>query len=156
MLLEVEVCSLLFQPRSSAEEGEGGLSIYKPPEDLNFEFAENLKHNIKSLWDKDILEIMLLGDFIMPEINWETRYPNNLAGLSFAVAEILHGYGFSKLNTFPSREENDNILDLVLSNHLQKITELQCYTGRPKKMHHSLFFPNFKKTGMHKFSDYAW
>ena len=105
----------------------GIVSIYKPPDDLNFGFADNLEHILKSLWAKGLFELIVLGDFNFPEIQWDTGFPRNLGGLSYQVAEILHDHGLVQLNTTPSRTDTDNILDLVLANHPHKVSEIECY-----------------------------
>ena len=103
------------------------VSAYKPPDDLNYEFAHNLKHILRTAWDKGMLEILLLGDFNFPEINWETGYPRTLGGLCYEVAEAFQDYGLDQLNIHPSRDDSDNILDLILSNHPHKVGEIECY-----------------------------
>ena len=105
----------------------GIISLYKPPEDLNYGFAENLNTILKTAWDKGLQEILLLGDFNFPEINWATGFPRTLCGLCYEVAEIFQDYGLSQLNTHPSRDDSDNILDLVLSNHPHKVSDIDCY-----------------------------
>ena len=105
----------------------GLVSLYRPPDDLNYLFSDNFKHIISNLWDKGILEILVLGDLNFPEIRWDTGYPPNTEGLMYTVADTLQDYGFVQLNTYPSRLENDNILDVVLSNHPHKVSKLKCY-----------------------------
>ena len=90
-------------------------------------FVDNLKHNLKSMWDKGILEIITIGDFNFPEINWNTGLPRTLHGLAYEVASTFFDYGLTQLNRYPSREGSDNILDLVLSNHPHKLKNLDCY-----------------------------
>ena len=105
----------------------GLISLYRPPDDLNYMFSDNLRHVISTLWDKGILEILILEDLNFPEIRWDTGYPPNIDGVIYTVADILQDYGFIQLNTHPSRTNNENILDIVLANHPHKVSKLKCY-----------------------------
>ena len=41
----------------------GILSAYPPPGDLNCAFNDNLKFNLKQMWDNGMHEIIITGDF---------------------------------------------------------------------------------------------
>ena len=90
----------------------GLLTLYRPPSDLNYGFNDNLKHNLDKMWEDGMTEIIVNGDLNFSEIAWSDGYPPNRAGLSYQVASTLQDYGLVQLNTTPSREGCDNILDM--------------------------------------------
>ena len=92
----------------------GILSLYKPPNDLNFEFAQNLRDNLTAMWNDGLQEILVCGDLNFSDIDWESSYPENINGVAFKTAEIFQDFGLTQYNTHLSREENDNILDVYL------------------------------------------
>jgi hypothetical protein len=105
----------------------GIVSAYKAPNELNLQFAINLKHVLQGLWDKGIMELVVMGDFNLPEIDWDTGFPKTLNGLAYNVAETFQEFGLIQQNRTPSRLENDNILDIILVNHEHHIQDLDCY-----------------------------
>jgi exonuclease III len=105
----------------------GLISLYKPPDELNYEFANNLRHTIEGFWRRGIMELLVMGDINFPDMDWDTGFPKTLGGLIYEVAELFQEYGLTQLNRFPSRMDTDNILDVVLSNHPMKVDNLDCF-----------------------------
>ena len=105
----------------------GILSFYRPPDDLNFEFAQNMRHNLNAMWNNGLQEMLVCGDLNFAEIDWETGYPTNINGLAYATADLFQDFGLSQYNDHPSREENDNILDIILVNHDENLSEITAY-----------------------------
>ena len=105
----------------------GILSLYRPPKDLNFDFNTNLKHDLNSMWDKGLTEIIVTGDLNFSEIDWDTGYPPNINGLAYSVADTFQDFGLTQYNTNPSREDCDNILDVILVNHDENLESIEAY-----------------------------
>jgi hypothetical protein len=105
----------------------GILTVYRPPDDLNYAFHDNLKNTLAAMWRSGLTEILILGDFNFPEIQWETGYPTTLQGLCFEVADTLQDFGMTQLNRHPSRDDTPNILDLILANHPNKVGTIEGY-----------------------------
>jgi hypothetical protein len=118
---------LVVQLTQANKEKIGIVSVYRPPSDLNLLFADNLKACLDNLWHDNTKEIMVIGDLNFPEMNWEYGYPQARSGLCYDVASTLNDYGLIQLNDNPSREVNNNILDVILLNEPENLIELQCY-----------------------------
>jgi hypothetical protein len=94
----------------------GVVCVYRPPDVNNFIFADNLQTCLNNIWRAGINNLIVVGDFNFTDVNWSDGYPTSTRGLSFACCNIFHDYGLVQLNTLPSREENNNVLDLLLCN----------------------------------------
>jgi hypothetical protein len=114
----------------------GLISLYKPPDETNFDFVANLREAMintwragmqKITWRAGMQKILLLGDFNMPEIKWYLGYPLSDAGIAYSCCELFSEFGMDQLNNNPSRKTNKNILDLVLTNEPEDITDLDTY-----------------------------
>ena len=105
----------------------GILSFYRPPNDLNFEFCNNFEHNLDSMWNDGLQEMLVCGDLNFSEIDWDSGYPVNINGLAFKTADLFQDFGLTQHNSHPSREENDNILDVILVNHEENLGEITAY-----------------------------
>ena len=60
----------------------GLLPLYRPPGDLNYNFNQNLKHDLEQMWDNGVKEIMVIGNLNFPD-NWKDGYPPNRNGLNY-------------------------------------------------------------------------
>jgi hypothetical protein len=125
------------------------LSAYKPPDQQNYTFADNIRHCLQSLWNKGFIDVITMGDFNFPDIDWEIGYPTSIVGLDFQVAEIFQDYGLQQMNTFPSREGSNNILDLILTNNPEKLSNLQAYDDCITTDHTILEFKYEFETKLH-------
>ena len=74
------------------------IMVYKPPDETNFIFAENLSCCFKNSWDAGFRDYLVIGDFNFPDINWDHGYPLNDAGIDFSCAELFQEYGLEQLN----------------------------------------------------------
>ena len=90
----------------------GILSFYRPPNDLNFDFCNNFERNLDSMWNDGLQEMLVCGDLNFSEIDWDSGYPVNINGLAFKTADLFQDFGLTQHNSHPSREENNNILDV--------------------------------------------
>jgi hypothetical protein len=124
---EIVAVELVFN-KGKEKQRIGLVCAYKPPDEDNFMFADNLKTCIEGIWKSGVQDLLVVGDFNLPDINWTTGYPASTRGLSFACANIFQEFGLDQYNTNPSRETNKNILDLVLCNIPEAIQDLEAYS----------------------------
>ena len=76
----------------------------------------------------DHTNIVLLGDFNFPDIDWDLICPSQPNVLSdYFCDNIVNFYGFSQLIDEPTRQ--DAILDLVISNRPESIKNIQILNG---------------------------
>ena len=97
-------------------------SLYRPPNATNAEFSEMLNH-LQKFIDKVTpshqLEILIMGDFNLPCMNWsdisiEKSYPKNTSECSRTLLNFMEKNFLSQYVDIPTRK--DNILDLCLTN----------------------------------------
>ena len=107
--------------------------FYRPPKsDINpLLDLQTALDNVLSTPNSDLL---LLGDFNMPEINWETNCVSRSSDHTTLLCEIIHDNFLTQLVKVPTRE--DNILDLVLVSSLDLVHDLT--VGQPFSDHNSI------------------
>ena len=106
-------------------------AFYRPPKD-NGDTIEELGKSFANLGNKiNSHNIILTGDFNLPNINWNNNSISSKNGYSAKVAEQLinlaEEYGLTQHVTQPTRKQgaSENILDLVFTNNpdiVEKVT----------------------------------
>ena len=90
------------------------ITFYRPPNSNN-SFSENLKRVLDNIHTESLSpRICLAGDLNLPEINWADMTCNSALGRN--LCSILNEHQFSQINKLPSRAENANVLDTVITN----------------------------------------
>ena len=98
------------------------VSLYRPPNATNEEFSEmmnDLQKFIHKVNPRNQIEIIIMGDFNMPCINWadisiEKSYPKNTTDCARLLLNFMEHNFLSQYIDVPTRK--DNILDLCLTN----------------------------------------
>ena len=106
-------------------------------------FVENFRLFLSQMNNFGFKQVLILSDFNFPPINWYTfsSDADNLACTLFC--EPLSNYSLDQLNLSPSREANNNILDLILTSTPELFENLTL--GEPccdtfLTDHHPLYF----------------
>jgi len=108
-------------------EKTGIISVYRPPNETNFLFVSNLRTCLLNAWRAGMHNLLVLGDFNLTDVNWEVAYPTNDAGISYACCELFQEFGLEQLNQFASRLQTNNILDIILTNNEDWVTNIDAY-----------------------------
>jgi len=95
-----------------------------PPPIFLQHFETTLNNCINAHYNK----IMVLGDFNFKDITWNEHLDNHLPPNCQLFMDITHRFGLTQLNTHPSRHDNDNILDLVLTNFPDQFSKVHANT----------------------------
>jgi hypothetical protein len=79
-----------------------------------------------------------MGDLNMPSIDWGGLTSNHPMEQDFC--DVLDKFNLIQVNTEPSRRSNDNILDVVICNKPNNITQLTCMESSLKSDHLEINF----------------
>ena len=78
-------------------------------------FVENFRLFPSQINNFGLKQVLTLGDFNFPQINWYTL-SSDVNNIAFALfCELLSDHSLDQLNLSPSREANNNVLDLILT-----------------------------------------
>ena len=64
-----------------------------------------------------------LGDFNIPGVDWSSSTVNN--NFYQHICDMLFDFGLTQVNTLPSRADNFNVLDLILTNKPQSVNNIE-------------------------------
>ena len=107
--------------------------FYRPPKsDINS--LLDLQTALDSVLSTPNADLLLLGDFNMPEINWETNCASRSSDHTTLLCEIIHNNFLTQLVKDPTREEN--ILDLAFVSSPDLVHDLT--VGQPFSDHNSI------------------
>lgn len=88
-------------------------------------------------------KIIITGDFNFPELNWNSDATSSqtVSGSSVEFRDLIYDFFLEQVNPYPTRL--NNILDLILTNIPESVTDMSCIS--PKSMdvfsdHNLLFF----------------
>ena len=104
--------------------------LYRPPDEINnsTEKLNNITNMITDYIKEKKEDILLIGDFNFPKINWESNRPAGRTSKEKAQAELLLGLmnenSMTQLVNEPTRL--NNILDLVITNNTQMVHSVNC------------------------------
>ena len=94
------------------------------------QFLENLDTVITNCLQNNIVEFIILGDLNYSSIKWETHLDTKLPKQARDLINYLQEHNLRQLNRHPSREGEDNILDLIITNLPDEHSDITC--GRYK------------------------
>ena len=109
------------------------VTVYRPPATAQDNFSQLLKEvqqYLNKVMETKHHDIYITGDFNLPVIDWSTHTTDHTQGLTRGQTPALQLFDFMGINfltqvvTKPTRK--DNILDLVLTNCPQYVTEVKC------------------------------
>ena len=114
--MEEDICELLWAEIPLKNSGSYFLGVFYRPPSSDMNYQEGLKRSLEKVAVvSDHTNIVLLGDFNFPDIDWDLICPSQPNVLSdYFCDNIVNFYGFSQLIDEPTRQ--DAILDLVISN----------------------------------------
>ena len=127
--LEEDICELLWAEIPLKNSGSYFLGVFYRPPSSDMNYLEGLKRSLEKVTVVcDHTNIVLLGDFNFPDIDWDLICPSQPNVLSHYFCDnIVNFYGFSQLIDEPTRR--DAILDLVISNRPESIKNIQILDG---------------------------
>jgi hypothetical protein len=95
---------------------------------------------------KEYSQIHVFGDFNYPDVDWATNFPNeNITDKSSNFCDVVNENFLTQLNKLASRKNNSNILDLVLTNIPDKISNIDLSSVSFKTDHKLLNFTIYTK-----------
>ena len=95
--------------------------FYRPP-DSSLEYMKELKKSLRLAGKANFDQLILCGDFNLPNINWETGIAMNNDAIYNCFTKLVRDNYLWQLVDFPTR--NVNVLDLVLTNVPEKVKEI--------------------------------
>ena len=109
--LEEDICELLWAEIPLKNSGSYFLGVFYRPPSSDMNYLEGLKRSLEKVTVvSDHTNIVLLGDFNFPDIDWDLICPSQPNVLSdYFCDNIVNFYGFSQLIDEPARQ--DAILD---------------------------------------------
>lgn len=94
--------------------------------------------------------VFLLGDFNLPEVDWSLYHgPDNIVYNTFL--DFINSYGLSQLVLSPTR--NENILDLILTNNSDIVTNLTTLPRIATSDHNVIWFQTIVENLTHSQSN---
>ena len=97
---------------------------YRSQTDPYHLFLENLETALTNCLKAKLTNILLIGDFNYSDIKWDTNLDTQLPPHCHKFINMTARFGLTQLNHNPSRRENNNILDLILTNIPNKISPI--------------------------------
>jgi exonuclease III len=100
------------------------ITAYRSQQDPYARFLSNLENTLYNCAINNLSKILLIGDFNYSKITWNPARDNKLPLHCREFLQVINSYGLKQLNKHPSRETNDNILDLILTNFPDKVSKI--------------------------------
>lgn len=111
--------------------------FYRPPSSTMV-FNKNLKDILVNVTGTGAKHILLLGDLNAPHVNWDDMYAPSSVDLD--LCNILGEFNLSQLNRCPSRATNNNVLDVVITDSPNIISDITSEISVIKSDHYLLKF----------------
>ena len=141
------------------------LGIFYRPPNSDLSYLKTLQDSLLSIPDNT--DIILCGDFNVPDVNWEINTPTSSSPLASLLCDITSSAALRQFVDEPTR--GNNILDLVFTNMQDRVTNVQVVDGLPGSDHDGVHFNitlkcqrlhkpprrlyNFKKADFNNFRD---
>jgi exonuclease III len=100
------------------------ITAYRSQQDPYDLFLSNFESTLHNCTSHNFNKLLVIGDFNYSKIRWHQSLDNRLPQHSREFKQVLNGYGLKQLNKNPSRAQNNNILDLVLTNFPDKLSKI--------------------------------
>ena len=117
---EIVLCEL----RPEARRKILAVVFYRPP-NSNLDHLKELKKSLRHASQLNFDQIIICGDFNLPDIDWSTGIASSSESLHNYFTKFVKDNYLWQLVHFPTR--NNNILDLILTNIPDKIHNLHGY-----------------------------
>jgi hypothetical protein len=117
---EIVLCEL----RPEARRKILAVVFYRPP-NSNIDHLKELKKSLRHASQFNFDQIIICGDFNLPDIDWSTGIASSSESLHNYFTKFVKDNYLWQLVHFPTR--NNNILDLILTNIPDKIHNLHGY-----------------------------
>ncbi|CAB4021357.1 Hypothetical predicted protein, partial [Paramuricea clavata] len=117
---EIVLCEL----RPEARRKILAVVFYRPP-NSNLDHLKELKKSLRHASQFNFDQIIICGDFNLPDIDWSTGIASSSESLHNYFTKFVKDNYLWQLVNFPTR--NNNILDLILTNIPDKIHNLHGY-----------------------------
>ena len=117
---EIVLCEL----RPEARRKILAVVFYRPP-NSNLDHLKELKKSLRHASQFNFDQIIMCGDFNLPDIDWSTGIASSSESLHNYFTKFVKDNYLWQLVNFPTR--NNNILDLILTNIPDKIHNLHGY-----------------------------
>jgi hypothetical protein len=113
--------------------------FYRPP-NATFEFNDNIRKTLLNIRDgsSNKKPVLILGDLNMPNIEWDSL--SSISVIEMAFCDLCDEFNLHQFNNNPSRDTSPNILDVVLCNYNNRITDVNICTPVLKSDHYQLTF----------------
>ena len=119
------------------------ITAYRPQTNPCPEFLGNLDVALTNCLENNIAEFIILGDFNYSDIRWDNTLDIHLSKNSRELQTYLNQHNLIQINPHPSRRNEENILDLIITNLPEEHSEVT--SGRYDfKSDHYLFDTEFK------------
>jgi hypothetical protein len=116
------------------------LTAYRSQQDPYEHFLTNFENTLQNCVTNNFNKILIIGDFNYSKIKWHPSLDKKLPQHCREFMHVLSGYGLKQLNKNPSRAQTNNILDLVLSNFPDKVSNIYANIFHYSSDHYLLSF----------------
>jgi exonuclease III len=116
------------------------ITAYRSQQDPHEHFLTNFENTLQNCMSQNLNKLLIMGDFNYSKIKWSQTLDKKLPQHCREFKEVLNGYGLKQLNKNPSRAQNNNILDLVLTNFPDKCSKIYCNIFQYSSDHYLLNF----------------
>ena len=114
--------------------------VYRPPSNSNIENAELLSFLYSFCTGKNLV---LLGDFNLPTIDWSSSVTVATSSICKSFLELFNNLGLTQWVKFPTYIGSGNVLDLVLTSDFDRISEIDSIEPLPGCRHVGIRFSYF-------------
>jgi hypothetical protein len=94
--------------------------FYRPP-DSTLEYMKELKKSLRLSSQKQFDQIILCGDFNLPNIDWSTGVASTSDNIHTYFTKLVRDNYLWQMIDFPTR---NNVLDLILTSMPDKVTNV--------------------------------
>ena len=112
--------------------------IYRSPSENNPMYHESLRKLINEASNMKYTQLLIMGDFNYPSIEWDTLYAGNEESEGSKFVDCLQNNFLFQIIDKPTRwrgTDNPNILDLVITDNGQNISEVEYQSPLGKSDH---------------------
>ena len=157
-------CELLWVELSSVT-SKVLLGVFYRPPDSPADYLSQLEISLAGIPSSQ--PVVLCGDFNSPGIDWSKTSPSTASKEASLLCDLIQDYSLQQLVVEPTRE--NNILDLILTNIPERITDVRVTCNLPGTDHLAVDFLlsfsrghqasgrrwvyNFKKADFNRFRD---
>jgi hypothetical protein len=113
------------------------IAFYRPP-NSDVSFNINLSQTINNVTRAGYKKLLVLGDLNAPSILWDSLTAHN--NLENDLCEIFSDCNLTQINSNPSRQNSQNVLDVILTNCPELFSDVHSSVSMIKTDHFQLNF----------------